>query len=126
MSWLCQSLVAVLCLIPVWLAIGFFEKNFQIKPQVFVIWYFLGVVITSALCGGGTLSSLMPSFKSVGGVLLVGLTLGAIASILLFRAIGSAPNPGLPVAMSNVASVGVFLVAALLSRWAPSYFSSVK
>jgi drug/metabolite transporter superfamily protein YnfA len=59
-------------------------------------------------------------------MLLLGLTFGATVNILIFRAVASAPNPGLPVAIANVASVGVFLVAALLARWAPNYFDSVK
>ncbi|MBI2552084.1 hypothetical protein HYW17_02175 [Candidatus Uhrbacteria bacterium] len=119
-------MVAMLCLVPAWLAIGFFDRNYQIKPDVFLIWYFLGIAITSVLFGGSSLSTIVPSGKLVLAILLIGLTIGAIANILLFRAVAGAPNPGLPVAIANVASVGVFLVAALLSRWAPNYFNSVK
>ena len=35
-------------------------------------------------------------------------------------------NPGLPVALSNLASVGVYITAAMLARWMPSYFDQVK
>jgi len=125
-NWLGQSVIAMLCLIPAWLAIGFFDRNYQVRPEVFLIWYFLGVAITSVLFGGSSLNAIVPSKEIVGAILLIGLTVGAIANILLFRAVIVAPNPGLPVAIANVASVGVFLAAALLSRWLPSYFNSVK
>lgn len=126
-NWLGQSVVAMLCLVPAWLAIGFFDRNYQVRPDVFLIWYFLGIIITSVLFGGSSLNAVVPSGKLVVvAILLIGFTIGAIANILLFRAVAGAPNPGLPVAIANVASVGVFLVAILLSRWAPNYFNAVK
>jgi protein involved in polysaccharide export with SLBB domain len=116
----------MLCLIPAWLAIGFFNRNYQVGSDVFLIWYFLGIVIASAFLRGQSLNAIIPSWKIVGTILLVGLTFGAVSNILLFRAVATAPNPGLPVAIANVASVGVFLAAAVLSRWAPKYFNVVK
>lgn len=112
-NWLGQSMIAMLCLIPAWLAIGFLDRNYQVGPDVFLIWYFLGIAVTSVLFGGSSLNAIVPSWKMVGAMLLIGLTIGAIANILLFRAVADAPNPGLPVAIANVASVGVFLVATL-------------
>lgn len=125
-NWLGQSVIAMLFLVPAWLAVGFFGKNYHIRSDVFLIWYCLGVVITTSLFGGTTLKAIVPSGKIVGAILLIGLTIGAIPNILIFRAIVSSPNPGLPVAIANVASIGVFLAASLLSRWAPGYFNSVK
>lgn len=125
-NWFGQSLIAMLCLIPAWLAIGFFDRNYQVSPNIFLIWYFLGCIITSILFGGSPLKAIVPSWKTAGVMLLIGLTIGAIANILIFRAVTSAPNPGLPVAIANVASVGVFLAAGLLSWLAPKYFGYVK
>jgi hypothetical protein len=125
-SWLVQSVVSLACLIPVWLAVVFFERNYQVRPNVFLIWYFLGVIMTSAIFGGAPLNAIVPSLKLVGAILLIGLTIGAIANILLFHAVAGAPNPGLPVAIANAASVGVFILAALLSRFVSGYFNSVK
>ncbi len=127
-NWLGQSMIAVVCLVPAWLAIGFFDRNYHVRPDIFLIWYMLGIALGSALVGGGgsALRTIVPSWKMVGAMLLVGLTLGTVANVLLFRAVGGAPNPGLPVALTNVASVGVFFAAALLFRWAPTYFSAVK
>lgn len=125
-NWFSQSAIAMLCLVPAWLAIGFFDKNYHIRPDVFLVWYFLGIVITTVLFRGSPLSSFAPSVKMVGVMLFIGFTIGAISNIMLFRAVASAPNPGLPVAIANVASVGVFFVAVLLARWAPTYFKAVK
>jgi drug/metabolite transporter (DMT)-like permease len=125
-NWLVQSFTAVMFLIPPWVAIGFFARNYQIKPEVFLIWYFLGVAAMSAIFGGVPLTQVAPSWKVVGVILLIGLTVGGFANMLLFRAVAGAPNPGLPVALSNVASVGVFVVAGLLAWIMPQYFDKVK
>lgn len=125
-NWLAQSLIAMLCLIPAWLTIGFFDKNYQIKPDVFLIWYLLGIVTTSTFFGGSTFDQIFPSWKMVAAMILIGMTIGATANILLFRAVCTAPNPGLAVSIGNTASVGVFLAAIFLSRYAPNYFKEVK
>lgn len=125
-NWLGQSMIAMLCLIPAWLAIGFFDKHYQVRPDVFLIWYLLGIAITSALFGGTPLPAIVSAGRAAWAILLIGLTIGAAANILLFRAVAAAPNPGLPVAIANAASVGVFLVAALLAKSAPASFPAVK
>ena len=125
-NWLSQSLIATFLLVPVWLAIGFLDRNHQVRPEVFLIWYFLGVAITSALFGGVPLDAITPSWKIVGVILFIGCVFGGIANIFIFRAVINAPNPGLPLALVNVASVGVFFAAALLARWAPNYFNEAK
>ena len=125
-SWFFQSLVALILLAPIWLLIGFFERNFKIHSQVFVVWYFLGVAIASAFFGGQGVGKLIPSLWSVTTILLIGLTLGGVANIQLFKAVAVAPNPGLPVAIANGASVLVFLSAFVLSRLLPNYFNSAK
>ncbi|MBI2039398.1 MAG: hypothetical protein HYT22_03960 [Candidatus Niyogibacteria bacterium] len=125
-SWLWQSVISMLCLIVPWLSIGFFDRNFQVRPDVFLIWYFLGVAATSMFFGGAPFTAIAPSWKLVGGMLFVGLTFGAIANLLIFRAVAVAPNPGLPLAIVNVSSVAVFVISALLARWIPDHFSPVK
>lgn len=128
-SWLTQAIIAMLLLIPAWLLIGFFDRNYHVRADVFLIWYFLGVVFTSVLSvvsTGSSPSMIVPSWRLVGAILVIGLTIGGIANVLLFRAVVGASNPGLPVVIANMAGVGVFFAAAVLSRWAPSYFSSVK
>lgn len=125
-SWLTQSFTAMALLIPAWLAIGFFDRNYQIKPDIFIIWYFLGVGLNSLLFGQSPMSAVFPSWKLILIILIIGFTVGGVANVALFSAVSKAPNPGLPVAIANVASVGVFFVAALLYRYLPNYFNSVK
>ena len=125
-GWLMQSLIAMLLLVPAWISIGFFDRNFQVKSDIFLIWYFMGAAIASACLNGLSYEKIVPSCKLASVMMLIGLTFGSAANILLFRAVVIAPNPGLPVAIANVASVGVFLVSLLLCRWLPSYFSTVK
>jgi hypothetical protein len=124
--WLVQSLIAVVLLIPVWLSVSFFERNFHVAPEAFVTWYFLGVAITSALCVLPPAQALFPSAGKVAGMLLIGLTLGGLANVLVFKAVVGAPNPGLAVTVTQVSSLGVFLAAGLLAKYAPRYFSPVK
>ncbi|MDO8435469.1 MAG: hypothetical protein Q7S89_02195 [bacterium] len=124
-NWFGQSLIAMILLIPSWLAVGFFERNYQIKSDVYIVWFFLGMAVTPALFGS-PLALIAPSWRLIGAMLLIGITIGGVANVLLFRAVITAPNPGLPVAISNAASVGVFLAAALLARLMPNYFNAVK
>lgn len=125
-SWLSQSLVSALLLIPAWLAIGFFDRNYQVKPETFLIWYLPGVIALAVLFQQSPLKALIPSFGIVCAILLIGLVLGGISNILIFRAVINAPNPGLPLVLLNITNVGVYLIAAPLSRWLPNYFNTVK
>ena len=125
-NWLSQSLIAAILLIPAWLAIGFFDRNYQVKPETFLVWYFPGVIALAILFRQSPLKALVPSFGIVCAILLIGLALGGISNVLMFRAVANAPNPGLPLVLLNITNVGVYLIAAPLSRWLPSYFSTVK
>lgn len=125
-NWIVQSVVAMLCFVPVWLANGFLNRNYQIRPDVFLVWYLLGVIVTTIIFGGLSFNIVAPSGKLVVTMLLFGLTTGAVANILLFRAVLNAPNPGLPLAIVNVTSIVVFFAAVLLFQLAPKYFNSAK
>lgn len=127
MSWLTQSIIALLLLVPCWFSIGFFQKSYQIRPEVTVIWYYLGVFaggIAGAPFTQISIHDLIPNqiFLSI---LLVGLILGSAANILLFTAVTTAPNPGLPVAIANTSALLVFLLAPILSSAFPENFNSV-
>ena len=124
-NWLGQSFLAILFLVPAWLAIGFFDRNFQIRPDVFLVWYFLGALATFVCFGRSPLGAMLPSWRIIGVLFLIGLTAGGIANLLVFRAVAAAPNPGLPIAIANASSVGVFLASAALSRLVPRYFAPV-
>jgi len=122
-SWFAQSVIATLCLIPAWLAIGFFNRNFGVRTDVFLAWYMFGVIITVASSSAPNLQILLPKWWVIVSIVLVGATFGALANILLFRAIPVAPNPGLPIAIAGIATPCVFLVSVLLGQRVPKYFS---
>ncbi|TSC59345.1 MAG: Uncharacterized protein G01um1014107_356 [Parcubacteria group bacterium Gr01-1014_107] len=125
-SWIVQSFVVLLCAIPAWLAIGFFDRNFHVKSDIFLFWYMLGILIALASFKIMSSSITIPSWKVVGAIMLIGLTIGAVSNILIFRAVANAPNPGLPLAITSTGSVGVFITALAFSRWAPNHFNPVK
>jgi len=125
-SWVAQSFIALFCLIPAWLAIGFFDRNFKVSSDVFLFWYMLGIIIALACFKGFSGETIGLPWKMAGAILIIGLTVGAIANIMIFRAVAGAPNPGLALSIANAANVGVFLAAFALSLWAPSYFNSAK
>ena len=126
LGWMEMSLIAVFTIIPSWLSPGFFEKNFGVRPEVFMIWYFVGVVLGSSSFLTFRGISVIPSFFACILMLGMGLTFGNITNMLIFAAVPIAPNPGLPPAIVNVSSVCVFIFAFILSRMLPAYFDKVQ
>ena len=121
-----QSLVATLMLVPIWLSIRYFDRNCGVRPEIFLVWYFIGVVATTGLYRAASGVMLVPSWIHILAIMGIGLTLGAGANMLIFRAVAEAPNPGLPLAIMSTANVGVFLLAVVLSRTWPEHFASVE
>ncbi len=129
MDWLTKTLLATALLVPAWLSIGFFEKAFRLRAEVVTMWYMFGIALGSMFA--------LPMFKivtpremapntSVLWVLLVGLVIGTSSNQLLFSSLSQAPNPGIPIAISNGAGALVFLVAGGLAAWLPQHFSAVS
>lgn len=124
--WFFQTLIGTLILIPGWLAITFFSRNFQVIPDLLIVWYFLGGSIGAAALGRTPMASLFPSFGIVVSLIAIGFIVCGYANLLIFRAVPVAPNQGLPVAISSVASVGVYFVSAGLAWMFPRMFDAVK
>ena len=129
LSWAAKSLIATLCLVPFILAIGFLGRNYQVRAEATMIWYFFGIIIGAPLVmwrldiiNGSDLALTMPHFA----VLLMGMVLGVASNILLVQAIPAAPNPGLPMAFMNTASVIAFVFAPVLGILLPKYFDQAK
>lgn len=125
-NWITQSFLSVAFLIPAWLAIGFFGRNYQVRPEVFLVWYFAGVVLATVFCGIPAGQTLIPSWQIVIAMACVGVFVGGVANIALFRAMAQVPNSGLPLAISNLASVGVFLASIVLGHLLPQWFERAK
>lgn len=127
MTWFGQSVIAMVILTPCWLAVGFFERNFGFKPDVYVVWYFFGIALSVAGYTAATdksgLERLFPSWQLVFAVIAVGATIGAAANLLLFTAVANAPNASLPSTIANGGGGAlVFLTAIFLGEVIPKYF----
>jgi len=129
MGWLWFSAFATLSVTPVFISIPFFARNFHVKPETFTAWYFASVSLGVALWLwlDGRAADLHPGrLRAAIGIVLVGMSFGAAANGLLFRAVSVAPNPGLPPVVYSGASVIVFLASAALADRLPRFFDRVN
>jgi len=119
MGWFSQTVLASVLLIPCWLAIGFFAKNFGVLPTAFLGWFFVGVLGTTIAHAG---TSLMLPWGIVASIVAIGAFFGGPANILLFQAIESARIAALPLALGNVNHFGTYACAIILAAMLPTYF----
>ncbi|MCW1892511.1 MAG: hypothetical protein KIH65_004740 [Candidatus Uhrbacteria bacterium] len=126
-QWLLQSFLGMFLIFPGWLAIGFFNRNLRVSPDLFMVWYFLGGSMCSLFFGRTPLvwTAVFPSVGIVAALLILGFVVCGIPNLLIFRAVLTAPNPGLPVAILNTTSVLVFFASAGLAYVAPRFFDAV-
>jgi peptidoglycan/LPS O-acetylase OafA/YrhL len=122
LDWFTQSILATIALMLVWPAIGFFKKNFDVSPSVFVVWYFLGVAIACTFLRDSPFEVFAPGTYSIVAILAIGLLIGGLANMLAFNAVAVAPNPGIPTALFGVASIGVFFISIICYNIWPTYF----
>lgn len=131
-NWLLQSLIGLVFVTPAWLAIPFFKEQYGVQSSVFLVWYMVGCAIMVALylaaisqnSGGSVAHTLVPSWKTVAYIMLVGLVCGGIANIAIFSAVVNAPNPGMAVAVMNGAAALTYLCSVFLARFLPELFSA--
>ena len=123
-TWFWQAVVGGLVLIPGWLAVPFFQKNVGVRPEDFIVWYFLAMAFTPILLGGATA---MPSPGTFMAITAIGIFVG-VANVLAFRAVvNNPPNPGVPVSIfTGVSTVGVLFVAIALAAICPRYFDGAS
>lgn len=129
LGWVAKSLIGMLCLVPFLLAIGFLGRNYQVRAEATMIWYFFGVVLGAPLIlwrlgiiHGSDFALTKPHLT----VLVLGMVFGVASNIYFIQAIATAPNPGLPVSIVNTASVIAFIFAPALGALLPKYFDQVK
>jgi len=126
--WFTKSILATVSIVPSFIAIPFFRKNFGVDPLVFVIWYFGGTALSIALYLGFSrgLQAVAPQLPVLLGILAIGMIFGAFANGSLFQAVSLAPNPGLPPVVYATSSLFVFLLSALLASALPALFNPVS
>ena len=123
--WLSKALVAMVAIVPAFLAIPFFRANYGVDPLVFLLWYFAGTTVSIALffLASGRGQVLISDGWIVLIIIAIGLTFGALANGLLFQSVGIAPSPGLPPVIYESASMLVFVFSVLLARLFPEFFT---
>lgn len=123
LTWFWQAVLATVLVIPAWLGITFAGKFWHIRGDVILLWYNVGVVIGASAWIFFSRAPLATSSRSF-WIVLLGLTLGAAVNILIFRAVATAPNPGLPVAIHSASSVVLFLATFVLAFFLPKYVTA--
>ena len=130
LSWLSKAIMATFCFAPIMLASSFFSGNYNIRPETTIIWYSVGIVLgavpyalyTKLL----TPQELMPQTTLLLILLFMGITLGTISNLFIFQALATAPNPSLPMAITNAVTPLVLITSIILSVFLPQYFGAVK
>ncbi len=128
MTWLRETLLGLVFVVPAVVSIGYFKRAFGISADVFMVWYYCGIIATLLLTAkhtGEPFSRFMdPPIVAILCIVAVGLTVGAGANIFTFRAYASAPNPGIVQAIQEAAVPLIFLMTLVLSHVAPKHFST--
>jgi hypothetical protein len=128
-GWFGKSLIAAVLFVVPFISVGFFSRNFSLKPEVILVWYGIGLAFG---CFSGTivfkivkLSELSPTIPLV-MVAMVGIFFSAIPNILLYQSLAVAPNPGLPMAVINISAILTFFVTIALANFLPKWFVAAK
>lgn len=126
--WFVKAILATAAIVPAFLAIPFFRKNFGVDPLVFVVWYFGATALSVAIYVGAQrgVQAVVPPPSALAGIVLIGMVFGAFANAALFQAVSLAPNPGLPPVIYATSSVFVFVLSALLAGALPALFNPVS
>ena len=129
LGWIGKSIIAIFCFMPASIAIVFFKRNYGIKPEAMLVWYFLGITIGSGLIlprpnilENKDFFLNIPLFIMI----ILGIVFGTSSNTLLFQAISMASNAGLPLAIVNIHALVTFLTMIFLAWWLPGYFEKAQ
>lgn len=129
LNWLGRAVIATMCFVPIMISAGMFSRHFGLRSEAIITWYSAGQIVTAPflLTHFGVLNwQEMSLSKPMCVVLVMGMTLGVASNIFFFQALSTAPNPGLAMAVTNSATIIVFLITVLLAQLLPQYFSASK
>ncbi len=121
-----KSFIATLALVPGIILTEFIGRYYGVKPIAMAVVWFTGATLglwlwSLYLKGASELTFSMPLLVMFIG----GLTSGALVNVMLFSAVVSAPNPGLPVAILNSAALLIFCTTLILAIFLPQYFAKI-
>jgi len=121
-SWLFLSIAGTMLVVPGWIAIGFFAKNFQVSGRLFFLYYALGMFIGALPLLFAVHEKILLPWQIAIAILLAGILFGATGNMLIFHALALAPNQALPIVITQAVSILVFAVSVGLYRILPKYF----
>jgi hypothetical protein len=119
-----QSAIAAVLLALIWLAVPVFSKKLGVSPEVFLVWYFLGVILMTGAYSRDELFS--PSPWIIAAMIGIGLLPGFVANVLVFAATTAPGNPGIALTIVQANSVLVLLGGLLLAQFAPSFIQKIE
>ncbi|MEK7623746.1 MAG: hypothetical protein AAB408_03710 [Patescibacteria group bacterium] len=122
LTWFWEAFLAMILLVPAWLGLAGFSRVWNIRGEVALLWYMLGVIIGVAFFTAKSSSIIPENSVAIWWLIGLGIFVGAVANILVFRAVAHAPNAGLPIAITGSASVFVFLSTIFLAHFFPKFF----
>ena len=121
-GWFWQSVIAGFALMFGWVGPRFFERNFHVTPLAYATLCSLGVVVTCFFCAGLSLNPSFPRPRIAAIIVFLGMVLGGVAMVMLYQAVTTAPSPGLPVAVTNIACIGMLFISPFAYRMLPQFF----
>lgn len=107
---------------PGWIAVGFFERNFQVPGRSFFLYYALGMFIGALPLLFAVHEKILLPWQVAIAILGAGILFGAAGNMLIFHALGLAPNQGLPIVITQAVSIVVFAASVGLYWALPKYF----
>ncbi len=132
LDWFGKSLVALVSLLPLLILFNSFVKC-GAKPEAIIFVWFLGAVLGIILIPLGVGIMNVPNFvlgdlaptRTLCILLVLGMTFGTIANLLLGQAIPEAPNPAFPFAIVGSAGAVGYIIVYFISHVAPRHFDAI-
>jgi drug/metabolite transporter (DMT)-like permease len=129
LGWLQLAILAAVLHVPGIVCIPLLQKSYGIRPEVTLLWYYIGVYVSVSLLLFGTDHVRFREFLSswsVLGICALGLIVGGLGTVLLFRSIALSPNVALPNAIVHSSAGIAYVALCALSFFLPKWFGIIR
>lgn len=127
MMWATKAVLSMLCMVPMFM-MPKIVKPYGVAPEAVSFFYgasgLVGVFLWLAFTNKLSILSVDMGPKLI--IAVPGFFFGAAASIFMYQALATAPNPGFVVPILNCATIVLVLIGILLSTVAPDKFPEVS
>lgn len=97
LGWFERSVAAMILLVPTWLVIRFLSRYYVIRPELIMVWVYLGyaVIVGSWLWCPGRVPAraFIPPNGTAAMLALVPIVFGALANVFVYQAARSSSQP---------------------------------